>query len=79
MPCGMGSVVRMDEEASEQQEPTWPRRCQHCGHELASVVTDVFPGGDEQLDIPVAQDVCPNPSCPGRQLSHDTTSDGPTS
>ena len=49
-----------------QQDPAWPRRCEHCGHELASVVTDVFPGGDEQLDIPVAQDVCPNPKCPSK-------------
>jgi hypothetical protein len=54
----------MDEEAARQQEPHWARRCEHCGHELASVVMDVFPGGDEQLDIPVAQDVCPNPECP---------------
>ena len=66
----------MDEEAVRQQDPAWPRRCEHCGHELASVVTDVFPGGDEQLDIPVAQDVCPNPACPANEAGIDAT-DGP--
>jgi hypothetical protein len=37
------------------------------------VVTDVFPGGDEQLDIPVAHDVCPNPECPGNDAGTDET------
>jgi hypothetical protein len=66
----------MNEEASTQQEPTWQRRCERCGHELASVVTNVFPGGDEQLDIPVAQDVCPNPECPAKDSGTDVT-EGP--
>jgi hypothetical protein len=37
------------------------------------VVTDVFPGGDEQLDIPVAHDVCPNPECPANDAGTDET------
>lgn len=61
----------MDEEASAQQEPEWPRRCDQCGHDLVSVVTDVFPGGDEQLDVPVARDVCPNPDCPAHDAGRE--------
>lgn len=62
----MGSVWWMSEGTSNGEEQQWPTRCEHCGHELASQVVDVMPGGDEQLDIPVAQDVCPNPECPSR-------------
>jgi hypothetical protein len=47
-------------------DPSWQRRCEHCGHELVSVVMDVFPGGDEQFDVPVATDHCPNPKCPSK-------------
>lgn len=47
-------------------EPDWPTTCEHCGHELVSREVDVIPGGDEQQNIPVVQDVCPNPDCPGR-------------
>ena len=47
-------------------EPTWQTKCEYCGHELVSVVMDVFPGGDEQFDVPVATDHCPNPKCPSK-------------
>jgi hypothetical protein len=56
----------MSEGLTNVEEPDWPTHCEHCGHELVSVVTDEIPGGDEQLDVPVAQDRCPNPDCPGK-------------
>lgn len=61
-----GSVPGMSEGTAKVDEPDWPTHCEHCGHELVSVVTDEIPGGDEQLDVPVAQDRCPNPDCPAK-------------
>ena len=47
-------------------EPEWPTHCEHCGTRLEPAEVDVMPGGDEQLDVVVARDVCPNPDCPAK-------------
>lgn len=61
-----------NEPSSDQpsvEEPDWPDKCEHCGHELVSTEVAVMPGGDEQMNVPVVQDVCRNPDCPASDVS----------
>lgn len=63
-------MPQMSESSSAENptvdEPDWPTHCEHCGDELVSTEVDVIPGGDEQQNIPITQDVCPNPECPSK-------------
>ena len=59
----------MSDEPYDVPEPEWSTHCEHCGHRLESVQVDVVPGGDEQQDAVIAQDICPNEACPSRAAS----------
>jgi hypothetical protein len=56
------------------EEREWPTHCEHCGRELESGVVDVVPNSDSehlQTGSPatvIAQDFCPNPDCPGKDI-----------
>lgn len=77
----MRNVQQMSDESSSPDQPDieeqdWPRRCEHCGHELVQTEVTVMPGGDEQMDVPIVQDVCPNPDCPSNAGSPGGTPGG---
>jgi hypothetical protein len=66
----------MSDEMTQVPEPEWPTHCEHCGSRLESAQVDVMPGGDEQLDVVVARDVCPNPECPAKVAGGDAEAVG---
>lgn len=48
----------------------WPTHCSLCGTELVSEVRDSIVNNDWNDGSPVtvlAEDVCPNPDCPGKK------------
>ncbi|MFC5730593.1 hypothetical protein [Nocardioides vastitatis] len=61
------------------EEPEWPTHCEFCGTELESAVVDVTPDSDSehrQTGSPgtvVAQDFCPNPDCPGKDVDRSSS------
>jgi len=53
----------------EVDEGQWPTHCPDCGTELEPEVIDAVVTNDWNKGSPVtilAQDVCPNPDCPGK-------------
>ena len=51
---------------SDETVPVGVRGCEHVSPAHATAVVGLVPGGSEQLDTLLDQELCPNPDCPAR-------------
>lgn len=75
----------MSETTAESEDQEWPESCPRCGTELETGFVELEGAGERPVAeggapaLPIAQDFCPNPDCPGKTSDPGDRPTGPGS